>query len=74
MRFSDNAVLTELPEPAWNQHPWREQHSHPDHIAYDGFAAMNNPVLQALALGVICVIYAIKGAIPVVSWLVVKVL
>lgn len=35
---------------------------------------MTNTVLQAIAIGTLCLIYAIKGAIPVVGWVVAKVL
>lgn len=35
---------------------------------------MTNSVLQAVILGTICLIYAIKGAIPIVGWVLAKVL
>ena len=35
---------------------------------------MTNSVLQAVALGTICILYAIKAAIPVVGWAVARVL
>lgn len=35
---------------------------------------MTNSVLQAVVLGVICIIYAVKGAIPIVTWIMAKAL
>lgn len=29
---------------------------------------MTNSVLQAIAIGTLCVLYAIKGAIPIFGW------
>ena len=35
---------------------------------------MNNSVLQAVALGILCVVYAIKGALPIAGWVIAKAL
>lgn len=35
---------------------------------------MTNSVLQATVLGIICLIYAAKGAAPIVSWILAKAL
>lgn len=35
---------------------------------------MTNSILQATILGILCLIYAAKGAAPVVAWLLMKAL